>query len=173
MAAPAPLLTKDSINIAGHKFPIALVGGVAAIAGVLLVLRSRKAGGSVASVGQPPTGSSPYGSSFGSDNSAALANIQQQLGSLTTKTAADQWVATGRSALPVWGSSDPGIPILSSVTGGTLLGYDPLGSSIQLANSAPITGTFGGQAATYYQVNEPGGGVGYILAQDLLGLHKQ
>lgn len=82
--ATEPLLTKDSINLFGHKFPIALVGGVAALAGVFLILRARQSGGSVASIGNAPAGGAipAFGSSFAPDPSAALANISSQLSNL-------------------------------------------------------------------------------------------
>lgn len=81
---------KDSINLFGHKIPIALIGGVAALGGVLLLLRARSQG-QTASVGAAPAqASSPYtaassgfGSSFSPDYSAALADISQQLTSLS------------------------------------------------------------------------------------------
>ena len=74
----------DSLNIAGHKVPIALVGGVAAIAGVLLVIRARKTGSNVASVGQPNQGVNPVIDTFGSqgfspDFGGQLSNIEQGL----------------------------------------------------------------------------------------------
>ena len=81
-----PLLTKDSLNIGGHKFPIALIGGLAAVAGVLLVLRARSQGSRVASVGQQPMTAdlSGFGTQgFLPDQSAALANIQASLSNLS------------------------------------------------------------------------------------------
>lgn len=81
-----PLLTKDAINLGGHKLPIPLVAAAAALLGVLVVLRHRQTGGSVATVGAPPV-SSPASAAFGgfgfqADPSAALANLSQQLTSL-------------------------------------------------------------------------------------------
>jgi hypothetical protein len=88
---------KDSINIAGHKIPIALIGGVAALAGVILVLRARSQGSNVATVGQAPytAASTGFGtSSFGPDYSGALANISQELATL------QQGVGTSGPATP-------------------------------------------------------------------------
>lgn len=72
---------KDSINIAGHKIPIALLGGIAALGGVLLIIRARQSGSNVVSAGnqaQLPsiTNTSP-------DYSGALANISAQLTNLS------------------------------------------------------------------------------------------
>lgn len=76
-----PLLSKDSINIGGHKLPIALVGALAAVFGVLVVMRARQSGANVAGAGaQAAPGYGSLGpSSFAPDNSAALANLSQQL----------------------------------------------------------------------------------------------
>lgn len=83
------LLPKGGINIGGHKIPWEAVGALAAVVGVVLVIRARQQGQNVASVGNAPA-SSPYSaamSGFGSggfapDYSAALANISQQLTNL-------------------------------------------------------------------------------------------
>lgn len=88
-AAPggsAPLLTKDAINIAGHKLPLPVVMAVIGVLGLLLVLRARSKGGNVASVGQAPA-TPPFTdptalANLGADNSAALANLSAQLTSL-------------------------------------------------------------------------------------------
>lgn len=85
-----PLFAKgglDSFNIAGHKIPIQLLGGLAAVAGVLLIIRARQSGSNVASVGTAPsTTVDPsllgFGTTTGSDFSAQLANITQQLTAL-------------------------------------------------------------------------------------------
>lgn len=79
---------KDSIDLAGHKIPIALIGGVAALLTVVLVLRARSRGSNVASVGAQP--GSPYtaaSTGFGTgavspDYGPALANLSQQLTNL-------------------------------------------------------------------------------------------
>ena len=79
----------DSIKLGGHKVPIALIGGVAAVAGVLLVLRARKQGSGLAAGAVPGTvpantGVNPVVDQFGSSmlqnsDAAALANLSQQL----------------------------------------------------------------------------------------------
>ena len=81
---------KDSIDIAGHKIPIALIGGLAAVAGVLLLLRARSQGAGV-TAGSPPaavatgaatdpvTGLPLQLGAFPSSDAASLANIEQQL----------------------------------------------------------------------------------------------
>lgn len=77
-----PLLTKDSINIGGHKFPIALIGGLAAVATVIIVLRARQQGQNVASVGQAPSALDPSLSGFSPDLSTELADLSAQIAGL-------------------------------------------------------------------------------------------
>lgn len=76
----------DSIKIGSHKVPIALIGGVAALAGVFLVLRARQSKQQVATVGTPAANSGvnpAVGYSGGNPavgmDSAMLANLSQQL----------------------------------------------------------------------------------------------
>jgi hypothetical protein len=77
---------KDSIDIAGHKVPIALLAGGVALIGVIVVLRARSQAQPVASIGQPSAPMTAADAGFGllpaPDNGAALANISQQLTSL-------------------------------------------------------------------------------------------
>lgn len=86
----APLLTKDAINIAGHKLPLPVVMAVVGVLGLLLVLKARQKGGNVASVGQapaPPFTDPTALANLGADNSAALANISAQLTALEQQQA--------------------------------------------------------------------------------------
>lgn len=76
----------DSINVGGHKVPIALIGGIAALAGVFLVLRARSQRSQVATVGQVPGSAAESGFGMplpGTDVGPALANISQQLNQLS------------------------------------------------------------------------------------------
>lgn len=97
---------KDSINIAGHKIPIALLAGVGALAMVVVVLRARSQGQNVAQVGtQATTTAADTGFGWGSmapDYSAALANISTQLASLQSGTGTSGTaVATPSASGPV------------------------------------------------------------------------
>lgn len=80
------LLPKGGLNIGGHKIPWEAVGAVAAVVGVILVIRARQQGTNVASVGNAPGSAgfatNPYGNSFLPDNSGALANITEELAAL-------------------------------------------------------------------------------------------
>jgi hypothetical protein len=74
---------KDSIDVAGHKIPIALIGAVVAVVGVVLFMRARSQGSSAA-VGAVPsanTGVNPVVDLAGqaSTDAAQLANLNQQL----------------------------------------------------------------------------------------------
>lgn len=77
----------DSIKVGSHKVPIALIGGAAALAGVILVLRARSKGSPVATVGAvgqaPATAADTGFGNFGPDFTGALANITQQLTNLS------------------------------------------------------------------------------------------
>ena len=97
----------DSIDIGGHKIPIALIGGVAALAGVFLVIRARNQGQSVAAVGSAPATAAAGGFGLpapGADVGPALADISQQL------TTLGQGVNTPSSSTstPVPAGSQPG-----------------------------------------------------------------
>lgn len=105
-----PLLSSNSINIAGHKVPIALLGVLAAAAGVLVVMRSRSSGSNVASAGTPSLADQQSVGVLGQGQEAQLANLAQGLATLsqqlnppaTTVTAAP----TGFAEPPL--SPDPG-----------------------------------------------------------------
>src|SRR5690348_13542238 len=76
----------DSIKIGGHKVPIALLAGVVALVGVIAVLRARKQGQQVATVGSSPATAADSG--FGmplpsSDPGPAIANLSQQINDLS------------------------------------------------------------------------------------------
>ncbi len=74
----APILTKDGVNVAGHKLPLALVGGLVLVGAVVLVLRARSQAAAPASA--PATDYS--GGVTGQSDAAALANLQLQLANL-------------------------------------------------------------------------------------------
>lgn len=75
---------KDSINIAGHKVPIALLAGGIALLGVIVVLRARQNQGQVAAIGAAPATAADTGFGLGApiDYGPAIANLSQQLTSL-------------------------------------------------------------------------------------------
>jgi hypothetical protein len=114
---PQPLLTEGSLNIAGHKIPFALVAVVVGIAGLILVWRARSSSsGSAVTVGaQPASSVTPYATtaSTGNPSDAALANIQGQLGLLTSQLNGLPIGVPGSSASP--GSPAPApAPIVSA-----------------------------------------------------------
>ena len=76
-----PLLTKDAVNIAGHKLPLPLVGAAAGLLGVILILRARSSGSNVAAAGTPAAMPASVGV-FGQGQEAQLANLSQQLGDI-------------------------------------------------------------------------------------------
>ena len=76
-----PLLTKDAVNIAGHKLPLPLVGAAVGLLGVVLVLRARSSGSNVAAAGTPAAMPASVGV-FGQGQEAQLANLAQQLGDI-------------------------------------------------------------------------------------------
>lgn len=91
------VLPKGGLNIAGHKVPWEAIAAVAGVAGVILVLRARSQGQQVAAVGQAPATAASAGfgaNGFAPDMSGALANISQQLTSLS------QGVNTPAAATP-------------------------------------------------------------------------
>lgn len=76
----------DSLKIGGHKIPIGLLAAGVGLAGVVVVLRARQQGQQVASVGQAPINAADLSSGLplpSTDPGAQLANISQQLTSLT------------------------------------------------------------------------------------------
>lgn len=75
---------KDSINIAGHKVPIALLAGGVALLGVIVVLRARQNQGQVAAVGTAPATAADAGFGFATpvDPTAGLAALSSQISSL-------------------------------------------------------------------------------------------
>lgn len=176
-----PLLTKDSINLGGHKFPIALIGGIAAVVGVLLVLRARKSGQNVAVGAQPNMGVNPaidYGlGSTSPDYSAALANLSQQLTNLQNingPTSAPAQQVQGYLA----GSGNPflqggpygraQIPIYSGPGGvGTSIeGYLPFGTGIVPSGNA-IQSIWGTDSIQNIPIALPGGVTGYVHSTDI------
>ncbi len=74
----APILTKDAVNVGGHKLPLPLVGGLAVVAVVVVVLRAR----SQAAAPAPAPATDYSGGVTGQSDAAALANLQQQLANI-------------------------------------------------------------------------------------------
>ena len=88
------LLPQGGLAVGGRKIPWEAIAAVAGVAGVVLVLRARHQGQNVVSAGQAPAASpytaasSGFGSTgFGPDYSGALANLSQQLTSLSQQQA--------------------------------------------------------------------------------------
>ena len=145
-----PLLTKDAINIGGHKFPIALVGALAAVLGVLVVIRARRSGSNVAGAGPqaaPGFGASP--ASFAPDPSAALANLSQQI------TGIQQDLAAQRQAQ----QNPPPSPAPSGLGMSGVLGILNPPTAVK---AGPTFGTYAGDPGYFHGAN-PGmaGGPGY------------
>ena len=79
------VLPKGGLQVAGHRIPWEAIAAIAGVAGVILVIRARQQGSSVAAVGQAPATAADTGfgaAGFSPDYSAALANISQQLTNL-------------------------------------------------------------------------------------------
>lgn len=106
-----PLLTKDAINIGGHKLPLPVVGAVVGILGLVLVLRARSQGSSVASVGTAATAPDLTGAAA-QDQQLQIANLSQQLASIQQQL---QPVPTPASVTP---------PVIQ-VGGWTVSGHPP------------------------------------------------
>jgi hypothetical protein len=188
-----PLFTKDAINVGGHKIPLALVGAVAAVAGVIVVWRARSTHSNVASVGAAPNpgGYDPNAQpvNFAPDPSAALSNISTQLGALTSSlnsgpsaaassTAPASGTASQSFTTPTgpqglfaqlnWdtsGNNANPIALQPSpfTTGGPNLGY---------GLSLPILGApqWGQQNAWWIPVGSPSGGVGFVQSTQIRGV---
>jgi hypothetical protein len=164
---------KDSINLFGHKVPIALIGGVAALLTVLLVLRARRSGANVAAVGAAP--GSPYtaaASGFGTgstapDYSGALANLSAQLTSLSQGLAAPTPAPAPSVPVGLVGGGPEGawsIP-LSTAPGGPIVSWLKPGTQVTLAG-APVAGTYAGQNLLAEPINYLGGN--YFVNVDAL-----
>lgn len=153
----------DTLKVGGHKVPIALVGGVAAVITVVLVLRARSQGAQLASVGQAPA--TAAGSSFGlplpgTDVGPALANLSQQLTNLEQQ-GTNATVAAAPAPLPGFLRSLPGqgadwqIP-LSLRPGGPVVGWATPGSQV-LLGGAPVPVNYGGSQLLAEPVKYLGG----------------
>ena len=79
-----PLLTKDAVNIGGHKLPLPVVGAVVGVLGLLFILRARSRGSNVASAGMQPSPASSdlSGGVLGLGQEAQLSNLSSQLTAL-------------------------------------------------------------------------------------------
>lgn len=103
----------DTLKIGGHKVPIALIGGAAAVVTVVLVLRARSQGAQVASVGQAPFTAAGTGFGLpapGADVGPALANLSQQLTALqqgTPLAAQAPRLTPNLGDVPIWLHSSP------------------------------------------------------------------
>ena len=88
----------------------------------------------------------------------------------STSGQSSPWTAITRGPLPGFTN----IPILGDVNGKTTVGSLQPNTSVQLANAAPVSGTWPGEGqVAYYQVGLPGGGTGFVLAQDLSNVSAQ
>lgn len=150
-------LPKGGINVAGHKIPWEAIGAVAALAGVVLVIRGRQ-GSNVASVGQAPSSSAldpslgSFGSSTGSD-AAALANLESQL------TTLQQSITTTSSTSTLYGLVDTAnanalVP-LASTLGGKPSAWVQQGTQVSLVGS-PQAFNWGGKSYLGQEVNVGG-----------------
>lgn len=165
----------DSIKVGGHKIPIALIGGVAALAGVVLVLRARSQGSQVGAVGQAPATAADTGFGalgFQPDVSGALANISQQLTDLSQSASSSsapplslvtlqgrpgyRTNALGQAILAIWKA--PG-------TSGGELTELPAGTQL-VSGGLPVAGEAYGGSGFWQPVTLPGGGTGYVWAPD-------
>lgn len=182
----------DSIKIGGKKIPIALIGGVAAVAGVILFIRARQSGSNVAQVGTVPaanTGVNPAvysGGGLVADPTAALANLNQQLtGIQQSLTQAPQPVAPPAPLMTLtlrqrfqtqfpgslgydYGPAGPaGVLPLYNVQGGIAqsAGNVAYGSSLT-ETGVPVQASFGGvTGGTFYPV----GGGQFVSQSDIIG----
>jgi hypothetical protein len=168
----------DSIRIAGHKVPIALLAGLVALIGVVAILRARQRGQQVGSVGAAPATAAD--SAFGlpvpsSDVGPALANLSQQLNDLSQSVtgsnaspapslvtlegrAGYMQNALGQAILAIWKA--PG-------TSGGQLTQLPAGTQLESAG-VPVAGEAYGGSGFWQPVKLPGGGTGYVWAPDTL-----
>lgn len=148
----AGVLPKGGINIAGHKVPWEMVGALAAVAGVILVIRARQQGSNVASVGQAPVAASPYtaaSSGFGTspDYSAALADISQQLANIQ-QTGINSTTSTTSSTA----ATDPNliaIPSFAQWLSGAFTGQRPdLASAISQGRNSDLESEYAKEVAS-------------------------
>jgi hypothetical protein len=100
----------QTVNIAGHKVPYALLGAAAAILGAFLVWKAHRSGASIAGAGPAPVDTTGTTSVFGQDNTAALADLSQQLSDLgaqmnnvaPTAAGAQGTPESAASVIPSW-----------------------------------------------------------------------
>lgn len=176
MSAPAGggILAKsglDSIKVGGHKIPIALLAGIVAVIGVILLMRARSQGATVGSVGQAPA--TAAGSGFGvqgftPDTSGALANISQQLTSLSqqqstagaapptglTESAPVGFPTSGYGTIPLY--LNPGGTRWSAqdtTAGGNLAAWLPWNSPIRITGAPVQAGGQSWEPVTYGGIN--------------------
>jgi len=156
----------DSINIFGHKVPLQLIAAIIAVVGVLVVLRARKNGQTVAAVGTPPVSSPGLGidpgfgsTSFQPDVSGQLSNITSQLTSLTqglnppASTSPPLppnpfQVLKGNTYFTVGGTEQQAAQAISAQFGGNV--SDVIGRLDFFDPNGPINGLY------YYPLNVPG-----------------
>lgn len=177
---------KDSIDIAGHKIPIALIGAVVAVVGVVLFMRARSQGSSAA-VGAVPanTGVNPVIDQFSSQASAdaaSLANLNQQLVGIS-----QQLNAGPAAPAPAGPAPGTALPTNATVGGirfgnvgnetthgifnaqGVQVGSLPFGAGVDITGApVPITDPRG-ITNTEYPIVGPGGSVAYINSVDVGG----
>jgi hypothetical protein len=173
-----PLLTKDAINIGGHKFPIALVGGLAAVATVILVLRARSQGAQVASVGAAPAAtdlSTLSAGVAGQTDAATLANLQAQLGNLQQSLAPPPGAIAATPTVtlegrPGYTQDATGNPLLALWNAPGLAGgmFTELAAGTQLkSGGVPVVGDLW-SGSKFWQPVLVGGQTKYVWAPDAL-----
>lgn len=152
----APLgIPKGGLQIAGHRVPWEAIGAVAAVLGVILVLRARQQGQNVASVGQAPATAADTG--FGSlqpDFSGALANISQQLTTLQQGAPSSPATpATPAQTLGLVDTNNPNwlVPVGNKL-GGPPIAWLPQGTPATLVGS-PQPFTWGGKSGLAEEVS--------------------
>jgi len=130
----------DSIDIAGHKVPVSILALVATVVGIIVVMRARASGSSVASVGSTSTGTAAdttpdYGSELTADE-ADIGTLQGDVNQLYSMLSSAQTPSTSTPA-------------------GTTAGSTPLGSSspTQSNPSGPSVTTVATQPAQVVGAN--------------------
>lgn len=141
-----PLLTKDAINIGGHKLPLPVVGAVVGILGLVLVLRARSQGAPVASVGAAPTVTAPA-IDTSAQNSQDIANLSNQLASLQNSITATSSTPAATTTTP-----DPNlvaIPSFSQWLSGAYTGQRPdLAAAIAQGRTSDLQSEYAKEVAS-------------------------
>ena len=146
-----PLLSKDAINVGGHKLPLPLVGALVGALGLIVVLRARRSGGNIASAGQSYQPAAAGVS--GQDSQAQLANIEQGLFNLGQQLS--QQPAGSSAAPPPPTPAGPPSPWMN--VGNGLLSFVGQGASITENTSGDVS-VYGTALAPWMTGLTPGPG---------------